>query len=56
MISSVLGVPRSGMHQHVFVGGNFLMQQMLNRYRDELGCGRTPAGTNNRIRREPSNS
>ena len=21
------------MHQHVFVGGNFFMQQMLNRYR-----------------------
>jgi hypothetical protein len=35
-ISSVLGVPRSGMHQHVFVGGNFLLQGMLNRYRDEL--------------------
>ncbi len=35
-ISSVLGVPRSGMHQHVFVGGNFLLQGMLNRYRGEL--------------------
>ena len=35
-ISSVLGVPRTGLHQHVFVGGNFLMQRMLNRYRSEL--------------------
>lgn len=35
-ISSVLGVPRNGMHQHVFVGGNFLLQGMLNRYRGEL--------------------
>ena len=41
-ISSVLGLPRTGMHQHVFVGGNFLMQQMLNRYRDELSVAALP--------------
>jgi hypothetical protein len=41
-ISSVLGVPRSGMHQHTFVGGNFLLQQMLNRYRDELDVEALP--------------
>jgi hypothetical protein len=41
-ISSVLGVPRSGMHQHVFVGGNFFMQQMLNRYRDDLDVAALP--------------
>lgn len=41
-ISSVLGVPRSGMHQHVFVGGNFLMQQIFNRYRDELDVAALP--------------
>jgi hypothetical protein len=41
-ISSVLGVPRTGMHQHVFVGGNFLMQQILNRYRDELDVAALP--------------
>lgn len=35
-ISSVFGLPRNGMHQHVFVGGNFLLQGMLNRYRGEL--------------------
>lgn len=41
-ISSVLGLPRTGMHQHVFVGGNFLLQQMLNRYRDELSVAALP--------------
>jgi hypothetical protein len=41
-ISSVLGVLRSGMHQHVFVGGNFLLQQMLSRYRDELDVAALP--------------
>jgi hypothetical protein len=41
-VSSVLGIPRSGMHQHVFVGGNFFMQQMLNRYRDELDVAALP--------------
>ncbi|HEY7212243.1 MAG TPA: hypothetical protein VH477_18360 [Bryobacteraceae bacterium] len=35
-IASVLGIPRQGLHQHVFVGGDFLMQGVLNRYRDEL--------------------
>ena len=41
-ISSVLGVPREGMHQHVFVGGNFLLQGMLNRYRNELDVAASP--------------
>lgn len=41
-ISSVLGVPRSGMHEHVFVGGNFFMQGLLNRYRDELSVAALP--------------
>jgi hypothetical protein len=41
-VSSVLGIPRSGMHQHVFVGGNFFMQQMLNRYRNELDVAALP--------------
>lgn len=41
-ISSVLGIPRSGLHQHVFVGGNFLVEQMLNRYRDDLNVAALP--------------
>jgi hypothetical protein len=35
-ITKVLGVPRQGLHRHVFVAGNFFMTEMLNRYRDEL--------------------
>ena len=35
-IASVLGAPRKGFARHTFVGGNFFMQRMLNRYRDDL--------------------
>jgi hypothetical protein len=35
-ITSVLGEPRSGVSRHTFVGGNFFMQFILGRYRDEL--------------------
>ena len=31
------------MHQHVFVGGNFFMQRVLNQYRDDLGHARVAA-------------
>lgn len=41
-ISSVLGVPRVGMKRHTFVGGNFFMLRMLNRYRDDLGVTALP--------------
>jgi hypothetical protein len=41
-ISRVLGEPRSGMARHVFVGGNFFMQRMLGRYREELGVVAQP--------------
>jgi hypothetical protein len=36
-IASVLGEPRAGMARHTFVGGNFFMQRLLNRFRHELG-------------------
>jgi acyl-coenzyme A thioesterase PaaI-like protein len=36
-IASVLGAPRKGFARHTFIGGNFFMQRMLNRYRGELG-------------------
>jgi cytochrome c551/c552 len=36
-IASVLGAPRKGFRRHTFVGGNFFMQRMLGRFRDELG-------------------
>ena len=35
-ITRVLGVPREGLSRHVFVGSNFFMQRILNRYRNEL--------------------
>jgi hypothetical protein len=31
------------MHRHVFVGGNFLLQNLLNEHRDELGVQALPA-------------
>jgi hypothetical protein len=41
-VSSVLGTPRAGLHQHTFVGDNFFMQSMLNRYHDELDVAALP--------------
>jgi hypothetical protein len=35
-IASVLGVERTGVRQHTFVGGNFLLTRMLNQYGKEL--------------------
>jgi hypothetical protein len=36
-IASVLGEPRETLARHTFLGGNFFMLRMLNRYRGELG-------------------
>ncbi|MFP8489571.1 hypothetical protein ACKGJO_10805 [Gracilimonas sp. Q87] len=41
-ISSVWGQPREDVSKHSFRGGNFFMQRMLNRYRDELGVQALP--------------
>ena len=41
-ITSVLGEPREGMSRHVFLGGNFFMLRMLNRYRTDLGVAALP--------------
>ena len=41
-ITSVLGEPRTGMARHTFVGGNFFMQRLLNRYRNDLGVTALP--------------
>jgi hypothetical protein len=41
-ISRVLGIPREGLRQHVFVAGNFFLQRMLNRYRDDLSVEALP--------------
>jgi hypothetical protein len=41
-MSSVLGEEREGMGRHTFLGGNFFMLRMLNRYRSELGVEAVP--------------
>lgn len=41
-IASVLGELRQGAARHVFLGGNFFMLRMLNRFRDELGVEALP--------------
>ena len=41
-VTNTLGKPRDGMSRHVFVGGNFFMQRVLNRYRADLGVWALP--------------
>ena len=41
-IASVLGEQRMGVRRHTFLGGNFFMMRMLNRYRNELGVEALP--------------
>ncbi|MDP9146648.1 MAG: NapC/NirT family cytochrome c [Acidobacteriota bacterium] len=41
-ISKVFGVKREGLHRHQFVAANFFMQEMLNRYRDDLSVVALP--------------
>jgi cytochrome c551/c552 len=41
-IAVTLGMPREKMGRHVFIGGNFFMLRMLNRYRSELGVAALP--------------
>ena len=42
-LTRILGIAREGVSRHTFVGGNFLMLRMLNRYRNELSTS-APAG------------
>ena len=35
-ITAVFGEPRPGFSRHTFVGGNFFMQRLMSRYRDDL--------------------
>jgi hypothetical protein len=41
-MTSVLGQFREGVSRHVFLGGNFFVQRMLNRYRGDLGVWALP--------------
>jgi hypothetical protein len=40
--TSVLGRPRTGVARHTFVGGNFFMQRLLNKFRNELSVTAQP--------------
>jgi hypothetical protein len=41
-VTAVFGPLRQGMHRHEFIGGNFLLQQMLNDYRADLHTAALP--------------
>jgi hypothetical protein len=41
-ITSVFGEPRSGFSRHTFLGGNFFMQRVLNRFRNDLSITAPP--------------
>lgn len=41
-VTAVYGPQREGMHRHVFVGGNFLLQRLLNQHHDELAVKALP--------------
>jgi hypothetical protein len=41
-ITSVFGEPRAGFSRHTFVGGNFFMQRVLNRFRNDLSVAAPP--------------
>jgi hypothetical protein len=41
-ITSVFGEPRTGFSRHTFVGGNFFMQRILNRFRADLSVQAQP--------------
>ena len=36
-VTNTMGKYREGMSRHTFLGGNFFMQRVLNKYRDQLG-------------------
>ena len=54
-IASVLGAPRKGFSRHTFVGGNFFMQRMLNRFRDELNVEASAADMNTAVEKTVAN-
>jgi hypothetical protein len=41
-VTPVFGEPREGFSRHVFVGGNFFIQRLLNRFRADLGVESLP--------------
>ena len=50
-ITALYGAKRVGMHRHVFIGGNFLLQSMLNEHRDELDVAAQPEELQDAVKR-----
>ncbi len=50
-ITSIQGVPRTGVARHVFLGGNFFIGGILNGYRNELNAQADPDEFTNSINR-----
>src|SRR5882762_1532320 len=50
-VTALYGPPREGMHRHVFVGSNFVMEGMLQDHRDELATEAQPAEMDAAIKR-----
>jgi hypothetical protein len=42
-ITKLYGEPRAGFSRHVFVGGNFFMQRLMNQHRADLGIKALPS-------------
>jgi hypothetical protein len=50
-ITSVFGEPRAGFARHTFVGGNFYIQRVLNRFRADLAVQAPPQEMDAAVRR-----
>jgi hypothetical protein len=50
-ITALYGQPRDGMHRHVFVGANFIIEGMLQDHRDDLATEALPEEMNAAIKR-----
>jgi hypothetical protein len=50
-ITSVFGELRSGFSRHTFVGGNFFMQRIFNRYRSDLAVQALPQEMDGAVKR-----
>ena len=50
-ITAVFGQPRAGFSRHIFVGGNFFMQRLLNLYRTDMGVPALPQEMDNAANR-----
>ncbi len=50
-VTALFGEKRVRMHRHVFVGGNFLMERVLNEHRGDLGVDALPQELNDAVDR-----